>query len=420
LATDAGPPQAVLFGVWPQGGPPEAAFEELAGLCDTAGIEVVGTMPQTRSSPTSALYLGKGKAGELGELCAACDATLAICDAELTPVQGRNLEHAIGRRVLDRSELILAIFAARARTKQARLQVELAQRSYQLPRLRRLWTHLDRERGGKGFLGGMGEKQIDVDRRLLEDRIHALRQRLREIEARKQREIQSRRSQFLVSLVGYTNAGKSTLMNLLTDAGVLQEDRLFSTLDTRTRRWELGEGRFVLLSDTVGFIRDLPHQLVASFHATLAEALEADLLLLVVDASHPHAEQRLQTVLDVLDQIGATGKDRLLVLNKIDQLDDRSSMLVFHSRFPDAVAVSAKTGEGREELITRVGQRLAAAAAEITLRVPHALSNLHSEIHALVTVLDVAYEADAAYFRVLATAGVLRRLEARGIVRASP
>ena len=301
-------PRAVLVFVSPQR-PDHDLFSELSSLCDTAGIQVVGELVQVRPSPSPSHYLGKGKTVELFELVNEAQADLVVVDEELSPTQGRNLEKALdGVRVVDRSELILSIFENNAKSNQARIQVELARRRYELPRLRRLWTHLHRERGGIGAMGGMGEKQIEIDRRLLRNRIKKLETKLSEIEARKQREIQGRSRQFKVSLVGYTNAGKSTLMNRLTNAGVLEENRLFSTLDTRTKRWDMGEGRFSLLSDTVGFIRRIPHHLVASFHATLAEALDAHLLLLVVDASDPEAEEEVDTVLQVLGDIGAEGK----------------------------------------------------------------------------------------------------------------
>lgn len=408
--------RGVLFMVVERGGKlVEERFDELAGLASTAGIDAVATMHQVRAHPTPSHYLGKGKTDELKELIEEVDARVAICDVELSPTQGRNLEKQLGVRVLDRSELILSIFASRAKSRQARMQVELAQRQYQLPRLRRLWTHLDRERGGTGALGGMGEKQIDVDRRLLLDRITSLRRRLEEIEKRKQREIRGRKDEFLVSLVGYTNAGKSTLMNHLTNAGVLEENRLFSTLDTRTRRWELGEGRHVLLSDTVGFIRDIPHRLVRSFHATLAEALESDLLLVVVDASDPSCTERLQTVFQVLEDIGAQGKELLPVFNKIDAIEDRSDLVMLRGDFEESVAVSARSGEGIADLVRAVRERLDAASREVELLVPHRLAALHQPIREQASVLSVDYEDEVARFRVLASPAILEHLEAKGV-----
>ncbi|PIE25672.1 MAG: GTPase HflX [Planctomycetota bacterium] len=392
----------------------ETSLDELSSLCRTAGVSEAGRLIQHRLHPSPSHYLGKGKALELKELVEELEADLVVCDEELSPVQGRNLEKELGVRVADRSEIILAIFSDHAQTTEARLQVELARLQYQVPRLRRLWTHLDRERGGTGALGGMGEKQIDVDRRLLQRRITQLRRRLVDIEARKQREIDSRRSEFLVSLVGYTNAGKSTLMNRLTNAGVLQEDKLFSTLDTRTKRWELEGGRHVLLSDTVGFIRSIPHDLVASFHATLAEALEADLLLVVADASAEDAEERLETVADVLEEIGAGGKDRITVLNKVDRVEDAAMLALLRNKFEGACELSAFTGEGCEALTERVHSYLDLYAQVCWLRVPHTQAGLQAQMCTVATVEEQRFDNEAAYLRVRATPAVRDQLVARG------
>src|SRR5262249_39767398 len=253
-------------------------LEELRGLATTAGATVVGGMTQRRVKIVPASYIGKGKLTELQEQVEATDADVVIFDNDLSPGQVRNLEKATGIKVIDRSELILDIFATRARSHEARLQVELAQLEYSLPRLRRMWTHLSRFTGGIG-LRGPGETQLEEDRRLVDQRIRDLRHRLAEVQARKEREVRSRNEEHTVSLVGYTNAGKSTRMNALTGAGVYVEDKLFSTLDTRTRQWRLPDWGRVLLSDTVGFIRELPHHLIASFKATLEEARQARLLL---------------------------------------------------------------------------------------------------------------------------------------------
>lgn len=398
-------------------------FSELSSLCDTAGIQVVGELFQVRQSPSPSHYLGKGKTLELAELVIEANADLVVVDEELSPTQGRNLEKALeGIRVVDRSELILSIFENNAKSNQARIQVELARRRYELPRLRRLWTHLHRERGGIGAMGGMGEKQIEVDRRLLRSRIKRLEIKLAEIEARKQREIDGRSRQFKVSLVGYTNAGKSTLMNRLTDAGVLEENRLFSTLDTRTKRWDMGEGRYSLLSDTVGFIRRIPHHLVASFHATLAEALDAHLLLLVVDASDPDAESEVETVLEVLEEVGAKGKEILVVLNKIDRLPDLDQLVILRGRFPDASAISARAGEGVEDLRVAVLAHLDRFSAEHWLSLAHDRGDLQSQLRNLATVIETHFTPERAFFKVRITADVLAALEAKGVERleASP
>ncbi|HEV3256065.1 MAG TPA: GTPase HflX [Gemmataceae bacterium] len=324
-------------------------LEELRGLATAAGATVVGGLLQRRHTLIPATYIGKGKVAELHEQVQATDADVVLFDNDLSPGQVRNLEKALEVKVLDRSELILDIFATRARTAEARLQVELAQLEYSLPRLRRMWTHLSRYTGGIG-LRGPGETQLEEDRRLVALRIRDLKSRLAEVQARKQREVRSRQEEHTVSLVGYTNAGKSTLMNALTGAGVYVEDKLFSTLDTRTRQWHLKEWGRVLLSDTVGFIRDLPHHLIASFRATLEETRQARLLLHVVDASNETAEEQVKAVQLVLKELGCDDKPMLLVLNKIDRLTDRSYLDVLLKRHPRAVAVSAATGHGLDGL----------------------------------------------------------------------
>ncbi len=417
IETGLDTPRAVLVFV-SRKKPDHDLFAELASLCDTAGIQVVEELVQVRTSPSPSHYLGKGKTEELAELVSEVKADLVVVDEELSPTQARNLEKALeGIRVVDRSELILSIFESNAKSNQARLQVELARRRYELPRLRRLWTHLHRERGGIGAMGGMGEKQIEVDRRLLRSRIKKLQNKLTEIEARKQREIEARSREFLVSLVGYTNAGKSTIMNHLTGAGVLEENRLFSTLDTRTKRWDMGEGRFALLSDTVGFIRSIPHHLVASFHATLAEALDAHLLLLVVDASDPEALDQADTVLEVLEDIGAGGKETQVILNKIDRLPDAEHILVIQRRFPDSLAVSARTGEGMDELRVAVLAHLDRFSSEYWLSMPHARGDLQGQLRKLATVIETHFSSERACFKVRITPEVLAALEAKGVER---
>ena len=306
---------------------------------------MVGQLTQRREAPDAATYLGNGKVEELTALAAANDADLVIFDNDLSPGQTRNLEKAIGLKVLDRTELILDIFASRARPHEARLAVELAQLEYAMPRLKRMWTHLSRQKKGVG-LRGPGEKQLEEDRRLVENRIKDLRRQLDAIERRKQREVAARRDLMTVSLVGYTNAGKSTLMNALTGADVFVQDALFATLDTRTRRWQLPGWGPVLLSDTVGFIRDLPHHLIASFKATLEEARQADLLLHVADAANPAVYEQIAAAYKVLEEIGIQQKDTLLVINKIDALPDRVRLDGLLSRYPDAVPISARTGFG--------------------------------------------------------------------------
>jgi GTP-binding protein HflX len=338
-------------------------LEELRGLATTAGAVVVGGLVQKRLEINPATYIGKGKLQELTEQAQATDADVIIFDNDLSPGQIRRLEKATSIKVLDRSELILDIFATRARSVEARLQVELAQLEYALPRLRKMWSHLSRIEGGIG-LRGPGETQLEEDRRLVDLRIRDLKGRLVEVQARKEREVRSRSEEHTVSLVGYTNAGKSTLMNALTGAGVYVEDKLFSTLDTRTRQWHLKDWGRVLLSDTVGFIRDLPHHLVASFKATLEEARQARLLLHVVDASSPVAEEHIKAVNQVLKELDCGDKPSLLVLNKVDRVRDLSYLHVLQSHHPRAVAISAAKGRGLEALQEAVIEALSADFAD--------------------------------------------------------
>jgi GTP-binding protein HflX len=341
-------------------------LEELRGLATTAGAIVVGGLCQRRLKIHPGSYIGKGKLQELQEQVLATDADVVIFDNDLSPGQIRNLEKATKVKVLDRSELILDIFATRARSAESRLQVELAQLEYALPRLRQMWSHLSRIEGGIG-MRGPGETQLEEDRRLVDVRIRDLKTRIAEVQARKEREVRSRREEHTVSLVGYTNAGKSTLMNALTGAGVYVEDKLFSTLDTRTRQWHMKDWGRVLLSDTVGFIRDLPHHLVASFKATLEEARQASLLLHVVDASNPIAEEQIKAVNAVLAEIGCKGKPTLLVLNKIDLVADLSLLQVLQANHPRAVAVSAFKRQGLDDLGDAVIEMLSADFANASI-----------------------------------------------------
>jgi GTP-binding protein HflX len=341
-------------------------LEELRGLAETAGATVVGGLVQKRQAINPSSYIGKGKLEELIEQTQVTGTDVILFDNDLTPGQLRNLEKATQIKVLDRSELILDIFATRARSIEARLQVELAQLEYSLPRLRKMWSHLGREGGGLGTRGP-GETQLEEDRRLVDSRIRDLKHRLTEVQARKEREVASRREEHTVSLVGYTNAGKSTLMNALTGAGVLAENKLFSTLDTRTRQWHLKDWGKILLSDTVGFIRDLPHHLVASFKATLEEARQAKLLLHVVDASNPIAEEQILSVNKVLRDIGCGDKPTLLVLNKTDRVPDLSLLQVLEVHHPRAVSISAGTRQGLDALADAVMEMLSADFARATV-----------------------------------------------------
>ena len=324
-------------------------LDEIRGLAKTAGLETVGTMLQKRQQVDVATYIGSGKVEELKGQVEAFEADVVVFDSDLGPGQTRNLEKALGVKVVDRTEVILDIFAVHASSHEAHLQVELAQLEYAMPRLKRMWTHLSRYKGGIG-VRGPGEKQLEEDKRLVVHRIQELKAKLGKIQARKEREVAGRGDFPTVSLVGYTNAGKSTLMNALTGSDVLVEDKLFATLDTRTRKWRFRGGGAALLSDTVGFIRDLPHSLVASFKATLEEARQADLLLHVVDASSPDAEMQVQAVVDVLEELGLKDHPTLLVLNKADKVADRSYLDVLRAHHRDSVCISAAKGEGLDAL----------------------------------------------------------------------
>lgn len=328
----------------------ESPLTELRKLAKTAGANVIDSIVQIRTKKEHVNYLGKGKTLELAALCSKMKANVIICDHDLNPSQVKNLEKITETKVVDRSELILNIFATHARTRQAKLQVEVAQLEYMLPRLRHLWNHLERIEGGIGMRGGPGEKQLELDKRIASKKIQDLKKRLLKIEKVKREQISSRKDFAKISLVGYTNAGKSTLMNCLTGAGVLVEDKLFSTLDTKTKDLNLSKGKKILLSDTVGFIRRLPHHLISSFNATLEEARQADLLLHVVDVSAPCVIDQIKSVNKALNQLGCNEKPTLMVLNKIDILNDLSSVPVLKKIYKDCVAVSAHTGEGIEDL----------------------------------------------------------------------
>ncbi len=344
----------------------EEPLDELHGLAEAAGTTVVGEMIQRRTSIEPATYIGSGKVLELKGMVEKTEADVVIFDNDLAPSQTRSLEKELNVKVLDRTELILDIFASRAQTKESRLAVELAQLEYSLPRLKRLWTHLSRQKKGVG-LRGPGETQLETDRRLAQKRISDLKAELATVQRRKEREVQSRNQTRTVSLVGYTNAGKSTLLNALTGSDVYVKDQLFATLDTRTRRWTLPGWGPILLSDTVGFVRNLPHHLVASFRATLEEARCADLLLHVADGSNPMVMFQIQAAYEVLEKLGIQEKDTILVINKIDalkQLDaegnlpERYNLQALLNRYPNAMGISARTGEGLSALAQAVSDML--------------------------------------------------------------
>jgi GTP-binding protein HflX len=357
---------------------------ELTALAESAGAVVVDRFQQRIRKIHPATYIGKGKTLQLEQRVRRHKADVIIFDNDLSPAQIRELEEVVQVKVVDRSELILDIFATRARTKEAKLQVELAQLEYTYPRLTRMWLHLDTVAGAAGGAGsagavgaigtrGPGEQQLEIDRRLVSKRIRDLREELEEIDLRKLREIKGRKEVFQVCIVGYTNAGKSTLLNALTDAGVFVEDRLFATLDTRTRKWAPSRGVEILLSDTVGFVRDLPHQLVASFKATLEEAVNADLLLHVIDVSNPEVMGQIESVNRVLSEIGCSDKPVLEVFNKVDAITEIGPLELLQTLHPEAVSVSARTGLGLDELSRSVIQHY--RGRDIVLRVCSSQAN---------------------------------------------
>ena len=366
----------------------DASLDELALLVDTAGADEVGRIVQRRSSPDPPTYVGKGKAEELRELALATDCDTVVFDNELTPAQQFNLEKLLGRTAIDRTAVILDIFAQNAHSQEGKAQVELAQLRYRLPRLRGRGIALSQQAGGMSAGGGArigtrgpGETQLEVDRRRLVRRVHKLEAELREVDRHRetQRKAQRRGALPRVVIVGYTNAGKSTLLNRLTDAGVLVEDRLFATLDATTRRLDLPGGERVLLTDTVGFIRKLPHQLVEAFKSTLAVAAEADLLVHVVDSSAPDPVGNIDAVKAVLEEIGAGDVPDMLAFNKSDVAPLEAKRLV--ERHPGSVAFSAVTGDDVDVLVRTIGDRVRALTQVVELVIPYERGDLLAAVH---------------------------------------
>ncbi len=396
---------------------PAELLEELRALSISAGAEIVGEVVQSRDRIDPRLYIGRGKAQELEREVAAKDAQLVIFDNDLTPAQGKNLEEMVGVRVLDRSELILDIFARRARTREAKLQVELAQLQYLLPRLRRMWTHLSRIRGGIG-LRGPGETQLEVDRRVIRDRIGTLKEKLADIESRRSLQRKGRGDLWNVALVGYTNVGKSTIMNRLAGERLRAEDRLFATLDATTRRIELPNGEAIVLTDTVGFIRDLPHDLVASFRATLEEVVQADLLLHVVDVSDPRRETRMNVVRGVLESLGVVGTPTLAVFNKLDRIPSaeragvRARLL---AEYETAVVASAIQSRGLVALEQALVHFVETHEVHVRAIVPSGDGRRLALVHRLAEVRERRYENGLVELDLRARPEVLARLEREGI-----
>jgi GTP-binding protein HflX len=381
---------------------PRDPLGELGSLAKTAGAKVVGTVLQRRQRPDAGTYVGSGKAIEIAKLAKQNKADVIVFDNDLSPGQIGGLEKVInkeigskrgeGIKILDRSELILDIFATRAQTHEAKLQVELAQMQYTYPRLAKMWGHLERIAGSGAGMGigtrGPGETQLETDRRIVRRRISDLKSEITVIQERKSRLVEQRNlSHFTVCIVGYTNAGKSTLFNTLTAAGAYADDKLFATLDTKTRAWRLEKGTEVLLSDTVGFVRDLPHNLVASFKATLEEAVHADLLLHVLDVGHPHAQQQFDSVHKVLEEIGVKGKPEILLLNKIDTEEGEQAYPFWRALSAGSIPVSARHGSGLAELTEAVYRAVRGQQVDVTLEADVANGRLlsfiesHSRVH---------------------------------------
>ena len=393
-------------------------LEELGRLTDTAGAVVVGYLTQQLDRPNPATYLGSGKVEELKLRIQELNATLVIFDDELTPAQGKNVEQIVGTRVMDRAELILDIFATRARSSEARMQVELAQLEYLLPRLTRMWTHLEKMRGGIG-MRGPGETQLETDRRLIQHRIRVLKERLADVERAREIQRQGRRTHFRVALVGYTNAGKSSVLRAMAaDNEVFVEDRLFATLDPLTREVDIGDGYTVLLTDTVGFIRKLPHHLVASFRATLSEAREADLLLHVIDASHPAWEEHRDVVDAVLTDLGLQDRPLTYVMNKMDVVPAEQADAVRQrvaNLMPGSLFISAITPGGLESLRASLRESLRNSRPVLEIRIPAANGRLIAEVHRDGEVLAQELDDDVIVMRARLDERAIGRLRQAGV-----
>ena len=373
------------------------SMEELRELATSAGAEVVSTVTQKLEKPTAPYYIGRGKAELIKASFKDQQVTSVIFNDELSPAQGRNLENLLSRKVLDRTQLILDIFAQRARSREGRLQIELAQLQYLLPRLTRMWHHLSRQTGGIGTRGP-GETQLEVDRRRVQERIARLERELEGVRRVRsvQRQGRKRHQWPVAAVVGYTNAGKSTLLNLLTGAALIAEDRLFATLDPTTRSLTLPNKQRLLLTDTVGFLRKLPHTLIESFKATLEEVSQADLLIHVVDLSHPRVEEHIEAVDSVTKELGAYGKQTLIVFNKIDAVESEELIEVYRRRFLHSVAISARTGVGVSALVRALEDELESWRLRSRFRVPMKEAGLIAEVHRVGHVLELHYEGEFA------------------------
>ena len=417
--------RAILIGAILRGRDEGDDLTELVSLAESAGAIVVDRYQQKVHKINPSTYIGKGKVTELAERVKRFEADVIIFDNDLSPGQIRVIEEIVNLKVIDRSELILDIFATRAKTQQAKLQVELAQLEYTYPRLTRMWSHLDALAGAGGATGagavgaigtrGPGEQQLEVDRRLVKDRVRDLKHELENIDSRRIREITGRQGLFKICLVGYTNTGKSTLLNKLTNADAYVEDKLFATLDTQTKKWTPVSGVEILLSDTVGFVRKLPHQLVASFKATLEEAVYADLLLHIIDAANPDAMKQIESVEKVLAEIGCGEKPILKVFNKVDAVKKISELETLQTLFPDAICISAKTGFGLEQLAEIAAVKYKGGKITVQVRISQSNGKAQSYLRACGTILKETYSDDSVIIE-----AVLGQNQLSGLKRLAP
>jgi GTP-binding protein HflX len=369
----------------------EEHLQELEMLADTAGAETIIKIVQERDRYDSAFFIGKGKAEEIAELAELNEVTIVIFDEDLNPTQVRNLEKLIDKKIIDRSGLILDIFASHAKTNQAKTQVELAQLQYMLPRLTRAWTHLSKQYGGIGTKGP-GETQIETDRRIIRTRIAKLKEKLKKIESQQITKSIGREDYIKATLVGYTNAGKSTLLNLLTEAKVLAEDKLFATLDSTTRAFNLSLKKKILITDTVGFIRKLPHHLVASFKSTLNVVSDADLIIHVIDITNSYFEDHIKVVEETLESLGCAKKPQIKIFNKIDALDDKSRVNYVKNVYPKSIIISAERGININKLKDLFIDYYEQNFVENKIRTDHTKSHLVAKVHSLVDDLETSYD----------------------------
>ncbi len=379
----------------------ESHLSELRMLADTANVEVLGQITQKLLKINPAFYVGKGKANQVVEQAKILEANIIIFDEELSPAQIKNY-HKLAKeiKVIDRSALILDIFKQHAKTREAKTQVELAFCQYLLPRLTRQWTHLERQMGGVGTRAGMGETQIEIDRRLIRDKISKLKLDLKKIEIERVTQGQKRKNEFRVALVGYTNAGKSTLFNSLTGNNVYVQDQLFATLDTTVRKLKLNKTHQVLISDTVGFIRKLPHNLVASFRSTLKELLEANLILIVLDASSSLIDEHLNTIKIVLSDLGANDIPKSIVMNKVDQVNQEQDLKRLKSKFPDAIFISALHHLKLDDIRSHIIEKIESDFEVFDIRIPYQKGKTISQLQNKVEILESIYEDEEIFLKV--------------------